>query len=1262
MSTKFKVIYPDGTTQNFVQFMTQLAVDGMSIAYDTIAECENDGVQPIDLSWLTSPAVLVSLMRRKHMKIVLSSANRDLTYTFSHPFTDSERVDIPTDCAIHEVSIIYSDTGFSDKSQSEKLATPLASDAPAPAPLMDTKELEAADKLEHIKMFDIFESTTDDNLTIPPRTRERKDPLSSLLQSMPKEVQDELMEREQYMNFVHLVESIRTNPEYDAEAPLDWPVQTLVDYLYRRTPGDVYADEALALAAKANRELLKQPAVWVQDSYTDRAVKVTLGKEEAVTVAYVNAYERKHLSMTLNYAVSLKDDVSVFEITKCTETGESSAWFKHPAVALRQISIVLTQFLNKILDPNGILDILTIIMQTDTGAPGLRVYLRSALETRVTAGSSARLFEETVRICSTEESKVLRLVQRLRALLQENSVRGFASRSTAHKITGHMVCLAVESNIVSEIIEVLITDILVVIYPVISTLAYRIMCNLANALARTKDAKSPITPSLSHFGPHIVTTYRSKNRFISVAHSLIGDPFALDKMLVLGKKRAADLANILEKGGTTPVTGIPQEIHSLFILPDPQVYSNIHLCAVLVPVSVRMYLEKCLKASLERLSVDGHYVIAHRKPLELEELITNGNLVKQTIYRYTGISSHRWAQRGATARRLSRRPSPYQDRGELTTALANINAAIAQHAHFAKQPLDMRMQADDFRTICHEGNGATITIPLRHLRVLQAWQSGAGARSDVTRVLPAGSPEAVSNNLRWYQAFDQYPVQLKMLPQSVVALRKMASIHTYKILLCNNMDDYHNKPYTHIDPAQVQECTSEDGAPVETKFSRLMKSIAWYEMPRIEEVRQSLQRRHAIGEFNYGIIGQTPDASKVLYPAFSFYLPDAFQFNYMWFVFLGEMLPLSDYIQTDSPKEEKIAAEVQDYVQSEYSKAYLKAKEARLRLERKRVLEELRRLREEYATRYRNKIPYLRRKNSEVAKLLHSSAEMFGEEYALKQYLSRGHIEGFRVINNTLLLKIPEVNIYEQGLIFNIGKFAVSIQGFDGAAHYEIRFYNISQHQYDRLGANICDHPHVRNGRACLGNVENMLNNAIQNDDLLTVVELCKGYLNSVNSNDTFGRYIFTKWPFAMPTVHNLIKLGITRQINKNTLIVLYRTTEKNKIVVEMAKDLPYYKILAEFEAAKADIMDLSQRGSDCNKRICELPIDVQSAIPALAYIKENEYNGRQVTTLRSDAEIQRSIIDFQGLIANEEAWNKTVARNAACPEVVITKSAPRTP
>jgi len=339
--------------------------------------------------------------------------------------------------------------------------------------------------------------------------------------------------------------------------------------------------------------------------------------------------------------------------------------------------------------------------------------------------------------------------------------------------------------------------------------------------------------------------------------------------------------------------------------------------------------------------------------------------------------------------------------------------------------------------------------------------------------------------------------------------------------------------------------------------------------------------------------------------------------------------------ETQSAKAELAVDATTDYVPEEYSKFFKKEKINNHSKNKAQILNRLRKMREDYASLYRREVHMLRKEHSEVTVLNSGKGVLLQEEQSLSSLMRQGAIEGFRVCDDTLVVKTPEINLYVGPFICRIGRFTISINGML-SNKLKVMFYNLSGgvvvDEYGRAKVN--DHPHVRDGQPCMGNLETFLSQAMERKDFVTIVSLCKSYLNTVNLDDSWGKTSLSVWPKVYATVNNIISYGVVGMLNKDMHILLHRSVSTPEI--RKVGDIDYATILSEYEKT-------TQGPITCTSDYSQ-PTDLSGQVAkSLGELCESYKMTETAPSGKTEEEIKQSMEMFQTLIKDEGTWNINV-------------------
>ena len=312
-----------------------------------------------------------------------------------------------------------------------------------------------------------------------------------------------------------------------------------------------------------------------------------------------------------------------------------------------------------------------------------------------------------------------------------------------------------------------------------------------------------------------------------------------------------------------------------------------------------------------------------------------------------------------------------------------------------------------------------------------------------------------------------------------------------------------------------------------------------------------------------------------------------------------------------------------------------------------REIRELRRQKEEYCKAYRDYMQTLKkqRKSLRDGRCFLNNADAFTEEEkGIDSLYKAGQILGYRLIcrdkcdlsgspdgtnvlldtrefiaNKDVILKrianheisidmvalTAPVYIWAGAFIFSIGKVTINIRDVFDMRNIKPKFYNEDQSllaKYTKVGIdrkeisrtisdNISiDAPHVRDHKACVGNLEKNLNDAATAEDILAYLEWCLVYLSTVKLGDPYGS-VLSSFPCVPATLHNVIKYGVLDSGRLDDRICLWTGAGLKKdeigispcstITVQPVWNIGDDLISALWKDSKAKLENNSYEGSD---------------------------------------------------------------------------------
>ncbi len=133
-----------------------------------------------------------------------------------------------------------------------------------------------------------------------------------------------------------------------------------------------------------------------------------------------------------------------------------------------------------------------------------------------------------------------------------------------------------------------------------------------------------------------------------------------------------------------------------------------------------------------------------------------------------------------------------------------------------------------------------------------------------------------------------------------------------------------------------------------------------------------------------------------------------------------------------------------------------------------------------------------------------STLEVYKKEF--EKLLQVPHIRGITIREGKISVFTDRIYISHGGEVYDIGNFRIDVytDGSEGG----LRFYNLT-HQ----GPEGYHHPHVdSSGKPCLGNIQETIATLIGSYQFSVVIMLALQYLESVNTDDSWGERI-SQWP-----------------------------------------------------------------------------------------------------------------------------------------------------
>lgn len=326
------------------------------------------------------------------------------------------------------------------------------------------------------------------------------------------------------------------------------------------------------------------------------------------------------------------------------------------------------------------------------------------------------------------------------------------------------------------------------------------------------------------------------------------------------------------------------------------------------------------------------------------------------------------------------------------------------------------------------------------------------------------------------------------------------------------------------------------------------------------------------------------------------------------------------------------------FIEGELTKLASKVRSTIARDEIKTLLGELRRQRRNYERAYKDAMDTILKDNAQIrATRKIANGGLLPEESGMKAMFEDGSILGARVIisdrvnkNNKIVdlteeniqsvqnlikdsgyhahmcVRIPPVYIWCGAFIYDIGEICIVLKDILNFSSLSPLFYakkrlaerwddseilrSFREDAWRNAGGTSSgiDAVHVRGGGACLGSLQNLLNDAATENDIESYLHYCIQYLYTVNlDDDLYGKSI-NLFPCVPATLHNVIKYGVLHRSRLSEKLCLWTGSHKMKAYNDMSVVVPVWMIkrdLLEYlwKDAKAKLDENRFEGSDMN-------------------------------------------------------------------------------
>ncbi len=326
------------------------------------------------------------------------------------------------------------------------------------------------------------------------------------------------------------------------------------------------------------------------------------------------------------------------------------------------------------------------------------------------------------------------------------------------------------------------------------------------------------------------------------------------------------------------------------------------------------------------------------------------------------------------------------------------------------------------------------------------------------------------------------------------------------------------------------------------------------------------------------------------------------------------------------------------FIEGELTKLASKVRSTIAKDEIKTLLGELRRQRRNYERAYKDAMDTILKDNAQIrATRKIAKGGLLPEESGMKAMFEDGSILGARVIvsdrmnnNNKIIdlteeniqsvqnlikdsgyhahmcVRIPPVYIWCGAFIYDIGEICIVLKDILNFSSLSPLFYAkkrlaerwndseiLSSYKEDAWlhaggTSSGIDAVHVRGGGACLGSLQNLLNDAATENDMESYLHYCIQYLYTVNlDDDLYGKSI-NLFPCVPATLHNVIKYGVLHRSRLSEKLCLWTGSHKMKAYNDTSIVAPVWMIkrdLLEYlwKDAKAKLDENRFEGSDMN-------------------------------------------------------------------------------
>jgi hypothetical protein len=1069
--------------------------------------------------------------------------------------------------------------------------------------------------------------------------------LDEALAGAPEAVRKSLTPNDITMaHLVNINERIRVSPDSPGESNT---LTVLVDALYPRM-GNVTLAGIIPLAIEAIKDcLFVDPVINIESSGGSGQHSIFNG-DTSFNFLTSNSSSSSSLKGKISFSIYMEETTTgiTLKLNNPTTTGDT----KKVKAIIPSIEATAEKFINDLVSPSMLPNLLVALIGLTTERnshygsgyfPGVKML--ELIETRVSKSSNGMLEESVPALTGVSEMDLVKLslVANILSLTSSGSLGGcvYGLADKLAPVTHNPK--VPELELLTQISAYVCTEILLRCAPVLSAICCRIAYNMGVAIARehmsgTRGISSiTYSPCISPNGPHLLIRMKSKKQsgtvaipvvsLISVCYSSHSTADPLDNVTVMARRRLKDLMDYLAHPMARKLAGITVDIKDLLLIADPPTPASGGFGHRIYTPGTRALLENKFGENIVKLSNSGTYIVSSRKPLSADEYsVTTVQIISPQEVSTDPVFDMAYASCIGSAYNMRdlRKTRAYTP----ATPMGLSDDVFGFLAPYRTTTTYTGLTSADFRAAMRSA-ASSVGNPFRSTE-----QMGAPLRA--YRVSPIRG--CTLSRVRLISTDVASPFKIAAISEGsdfmTLQFRDIATMQRvmleniknpgYRVNLMIHHGSYTAVPYCKASLDEVRCSLYNEHTKVTPR--------AWYEVSKIIKDRGETRN---VNPGPFDILAETPDINKVLYTYFPHLIKESSMYQFMLnHMFVG-------MIGADALQKEATVASVpviDNYVELELTQNYKRYRIKSLKDTTDNLMATLRRVREDYAQRYREDIKTIKRQGQELRKIKNSPDKKLDEESRLADMMASGSIEGFRMMDNGIYVKTNEISIYETAPIFKIGKLAIQVENFT-TCNPTYKFVNLTKTVATSYSNNH-DHPHVRNGTGCHGNLEGLLQKAAKNQDLVTIILLCLGYLRSVNLPDTYGKTIY-QWGWVLPTVHNLIKFGMVNSMSGTKLIYLRESAGFKKVDV-----VSYEEICAEFNAASKEITDLSKKDTDF--RVKDLAVKARDTMCGFdRMIALNTGDGANdkipVVTERSDAQITQSIGEFRNLIKSTESWTQ---------------------